>query len=108
MDFAVIIVSVIEALPNSKAGNPIANPWIRSGTFPAPNEGEAQNAESRKDFIHKMKISLKELHETMVWLKILARKRLGDCSEIPAAISECHELIAIFVSRTKTADANGR
>ena len=108
IDFAVIIVSVVEALPNSKAGNPIANPWIRSGTSPASNDGEAQSAESRKDFIHQMKISLKELRETMVWLKIIARKRLGDCSEIPAAISECHELIAIFVSRTKTADANGR
>ena len=55
-----------------------------------------------------MKISLKELRETMVWLKIIARKRLGDCSEIPAAISKCHELIAIFVSRTKIADTNGR
>ena len=80
IDFAVIIVSVVEALPNSKAGNPIANPWIRSGTSPAPNDGEAQSAESRKDFIHQMKISLKELRETMVWLKIIARKRLGDCS----------------------------
>ena len=108
IDFAVIIVSVVEALPNSKAGNHIANQWIRSGTSPAPNYGEAQSAESRKDFIHKMKISLKELRETMVWLKIIARKSLGDCSEIPAAISECNELIAIFVSSTKTADANGR
>jgi four helix bundle protein len=108
IDFAVIIVSVVEALPNSKAGNHIANQLIRSGTYPAPNYGEAQSAESRKDFIHKMKISLKELRETMVWLKIIARKRLGDCREIPAAIAECNELIAIFVSSTKTADANGR
>jgi four helix bundle protein len=95
IDFTVIIVCVVEALPNSKAGNPIANQWIRSGTSPAPNDGEAQSAESRKNFIHKMKISLKELRETMVWLKIIA-------------ISECNELIAIFVSSTKTADANGR
>ena len=108
IDFAVIIVGVIEALPNSKAGNHIANQLIRSGTSPAPNYGEAQSAESRKDFIHKMKISLKELRETMVWLKIIARKRLGNCSEISAAIAECNELIAIFVSSTKTADANGR
>jgi four helix bundle protein len=108
IEFAVIIVGVVEALPNSKAANHIANQLIRSGTAPAPNYGEAQSAESRKDFIHKMKISLKELRETMVWLKIIARKRLGDCSEIPVAISECNELIAIFVSSTKTADANGR
>jgi four helix bundle protein len=108
IEFAVIIVGVVEALPNSKAANHIANQLIRSGTAPAPNYGEAQSAESRKDFIHKMKISLKELRETMVWLKIISRKRLGDCSEIPVAIGECNELIAIFVSSTKTADTNGR
>ena len=65
IDFAVIIVGVVEALPNSMGGNHIANQLIRSGTSPAPNYGEAQSAESRKDFIHKMKISLKELRETM-------------------------------------------
>jgi len=108
IDFAVIIVGVVEALPNSKAGNHIANQLIRSGTSPAPNYGEAQSAESRKDFIHKMKISLKELRETMVWLKIITRKRLSYSDDIPAAIAECNELIAIFVSSTKTADANGR
>ncbi len=108
IDFAVTIVSVVEALPNSKAGNHIAHQLIRSGTSPAPNDGEAQSAESRKGFIHKMNISMKELRAAMVWLKIIARKRLGDCIEIPAAIAECNELIAIFVSSTKTADANGR
>ena len=107
IDFAVIIVSVVEALPNSKAGNHIANQLIRSGTSPAPNYGEAQSAESRNDFIHKMKISLKELRETMVWLKIIARKQLGRCGQKPTAIAECNELIAIFVSSTNTADANG-
>ena len=108
IDFAVTIVSVVEALPSSKAGNHIANQLIRSGTSPAPNYGEARSAESRNDFIHKMKISLKELRETLIWLKIIARKRLGHCSEIPAAIAECDALIAIFVSSTKTADENAR
>lgn len=106
IDFAVTIVSVVEALPSSKTGNHIANQLIRSGTSPAPNYAEAQSAESRNDFIHKMKISLKELRETLVWLKIIARKQLGHCSELPAAIAECDELIAIFVSSTKTAGAN--
>jgi len=101
--FAVMIVSVVEALPNTKAGNHIGNQLIRSGTSPAPNYGEAQSAESRKDFVHKMKISLKELRETMIWLRIIARKRLGDCRDVPAAIAECDELIAIFVTSTKTA-----
>jgi four helix bundle protein len=89
IDFAVAIVDVVESLPNSKAGNHIANQLIRSGTSPAPNYGEARSAESRKDFIHKMKISLKELRETMIWLKIIARKRIGHCSGLPEAISEC-------------------
>ena len=104
IDFAVTIVGVVESLPNSKAGNHIANQLIRSGTSPAPNYGEARSAESRKDFIHKMKISLKELRETMIWLKIIARKGLGHCNGIPESIAECDELIAIFVSSTRTAD----
>ena len=58
IDFAVSIIDVVEALPNSKAGNHIANQLIRSGISPAPNYGEARSAESPKDFIHKMKISL--------------------------------------------------
>jgi len=106
IDFAVAIVGVVESLPNSKAGNHIANQLIRSGTSPAPNYGDARSAESRKDFIHKMKISLNELRETMIWLKIIARKRIGHCSGLPEAIAECDELIAIFVSSTRTADEN--
>ncbi len=76
VDFAVRIINVVEALPSSKAGNHVAGQLIRSGTAPAPNYGEAQSAESRKDFIHKMKIALKELRETLIWLKIIERKTL--------------------------------
>ena len=61
-----------EALPESRAGKHIAGQLIRSGTSPAPNYGEAQSAESRKDFIHKLKIALKELRESMIWLKIVS------------------------------------
>jgi four helix bundle protein len=108
IDFAALIVGVVEALPESKAGNHIGSQLIRAGTSPAPNYGEAQSAESRKDFIHKMKISLKELRETMVWLKIIDRKSLAARSEVAKAIVECNELSAIFVASTKTADANAR
>jgi len=106
IDFAVIIIGIVESLPNSKAGNHIANQLIRSGTSPAPNYGEAQSAESRKDFIHKMKISLKELRETLVWLKVVVRRHMGNLDEVQAAINECNELVAIFVRSTKTADEN--
>ena len=104
IDFAVAIVDVVEALPPSKAGSHIAGQLIRSGTSPAPNYGEARSAESRRDFIHKMKISLKELRETMIWLKIVSRKHMIVGEGIDAAISECDELISIFVSSTRTAD----
>jgi four helix bundle protein len=108
IDFAVTIVGVVEALPDPKAGNHFGSQLIRSGTSPAPNYGEAQSAESRKDFVHKMKISLKELRETMVWLKIIDRKTLAPPNEVVKGISECIQLIAIFVASTKTADANGK
>ncbi len=104
ISFAVMVIGVVEVLPNSKAGNHIAGQLVRSGTSPAPNYGEARSAESRKDFIHKMKISLKELRESVIWLKIVLRKNLVDERLVTKAIAECGELIAIFVSSTRTAD----
>ena len=67
IDFAVHIIRTAESLPKTKVGNHIAGQLIRSGTSPAPNYGEAQSAESRSDFIHKMKVALKELRETRIW-----------------------------------------
>ena len=61
INFAVRVLNVTESLPNTKAGNHIAGQLVRSGTSPAPNYGEAQSAELRRDFVHKMKICLKEL-----------------------------------------------
>ena len=106
IDFAVVVIGVVESLPGTKAGNHIAGQLVRSGTSPAPNYGEARSAESRRDFIHKMKIALKELRETMIWLKIIERKRLVADPVLSTAIAECDELIAIFVSSTRTADGD--
>ena len=106
VDFAVRIITVIEALPSSRAGNHIAGQLVRSGTAPAPNYGEAQSAESRKDFSHKMKIALKELRETLIWLKIIDRKPLCEPAKMTDITKECDELIAIFVTSVKTAEEN--
>jgi len=106
IDFAVRIINVVEALPSSKAGNHVAGQLIRSGTAPAPNYGEAQSAESRKDFIHKMKIALKELRETLIWLKIIERKPLCEPAKMKDIRRECDELVAIFVTSVKTAEQN--
>lgn len=107
IDFAVRVMSLVEALPNNRAGNHVAGQLLRSGTAPAPNHGEAQSAESRKDFVHKMKIALKELRETHVWLLMIQRKPLIEPQEkLAPLIRECNELISIFVTSVKTADNN--
>ena len=109
IDFAVRIINVVEALPNTRAGNHIAGQLVRCGTSPAPNYGEAQSAESRNDFIHKIEIVLKELRETKVWLKIIQLKRLlKSTREIELLIAECDELISIFVTSVRTAEKNKR
>lgn len=107
LDFAVRVIEIVEALPNTRTGNHIAGQLLRCGTSPAPNYGEAQSAESRKDFVHKMKICLIELRETNVWLKIIRRRNLlKGKEELEALMVECNELISIFVKSTKTAKNN--
>jgi four helix bundle protein len=77
---------------------------VRSGTSPAPNYAEAKDAESRKDFVHKIKVVLKELRETYVWLRIIQQaKLLANVERIKGLIDECNELISIFVKSVKTA-----
>jgi len=104
INFAVRVLNVTESLPNTKAGNHIAGQLVRSGTSPAPNYGEAQSAELRRDFVHKMKICLKELRETQIWLRIIERKPMCEANRLEGIIKQCDELIAIFVSSVKTAE----
>jgi four helix bundle protein len=107
IEFAVRIIGVVESLPNTRAGNHIAGQLIRCGTSPAPNYGEAQSAESRNDFIHKIKIVLKELRETKIWLNIIQHKKLTKGSDkVNTLTIECDELISIFVASVKTAQKN--
>lgn len=105
--FSLQIIDIVEMLPNTRTGNHIAGQTLRSGTSPAFNYGEAQVAESRDDFIHKMKICLKELKETHVALQIIRRKPLvKDLIKADNAIAECKELISIFVRSVETARKN--
>ncbi len=107
IDFAVRIIHLANALPKSKIGNHISGQMIRSGTSPAPNYGEAQDAESRSDFIHKVKIILKELRETRIWLLMIAKAKLiRSVSKLQPLINECDELISIFVKSAQTARRN--
>ena len=107
INFAVLIIGVIENLPNTRTGNHIAGQLLRSGTSPAPNYGEAQSAESRKDFIHKMKIALKELRESRVWLYVIIKIQLiPEVNKVQSVLSECEEIIRIFAKSVITAEAS--
>lgn len=107
IEFALLIIRVVEMLSDNKVGNHIGGQLLRSGTSPALNYGEAQSAESRSDFIHKMKVCLKELRETTISLKIVKRKPLIKPTEIvDKTLKECDELIAIFVKSIDTAQRN--
>jgi four helix bundle protein len=109
VDFAVLIIALAESLPSSKTGSHIAGQLVRSGTSPALNYGEAQSAESRSDFIHKMKIVLKELRETSISLKLVKQTGLAESTgKLTSATNECHELIAIFAKSLQTAEMRRR
>lgn len=107
IDFSVSIIKLLDELPNTKAANHLAGQLIRSATSPALNYGEARSAESRKDFIHKFQVILKELRESFIALKIIFKARLYKREQIiRELLSECNELVAIFVKSVQTAHKN--
>lgn len=107
IQFTVQIMNLIEELPSTRMGNHVAGQLIRCGTSPAANYSEAQSAESRDDFIHKLKIALKELRETRVWLILIERKALGKpAGQVEPLLKECNELISILVASVRTARKN--
>jgi four helix bundle protein len=109
IQFSLLILNLVERLPDTRTGSHFAGQLLRSGTSPALNYGEAQVAESRNDFIHKMKICLKELKESQIALQIIRRKPLiSENAEVEQCISECKELIAIFLKSIDTANQNSR
>jgi len=107
VNFAVLIIEIANELSNTKAGNHLSGQIVRSGTSSALNYGEAQSGESRKDFIHKIKVVLKELRETYVCLKIIYKTNLYKSeNKIQVALKENNELISIFVKSVETAQKN--
>ena len=107
INFAVLIIGIANGLPATKVGNHLSGQLVRSGTSSALNYGEAQSGESRRDFIHKIKIVLKELRETMICLKIIDRSKLLPAIEkLKIALKENDELISIFVKSVETASKN--
>ncbi len=104
--FACLCLCVCDLLPNNRAGQNLENQLSRSGTAPALIYGEAQAAESPADFIHKMKLVLKEIRETRVNLRIIIEKPLSSDEKAFVALKECNELMAIFLKSIDTAKKN--
>jgi four helix bundle protein len=107
VDYTCRMIDVVEALPNSRAGIYIAGQLIRSCHSPTFNYGEAQAAESPKDFVHKMSVVLKELKECITALKIIRKKELiKPVLKLEDVYKETEELIAIVAKSIATARKN--
>jgi four helix bundle protein len=108
LEFSARIIRLVDALPQTRAANHIAGQLLRSGTSPYGNHGEVEAAESRKDFIHKLKICLKELKETKRWLRLAKRSAMAPARQMELILNETEELIRIFFSSIRTAEKNTR
>ena len=107
LDYAANSIRLVERLPNTRAGNHVAGQLLRCGTSPLPNHGEAQAAESRKDFVHKFSICLKELRESRRWLRLARRVPLIKLpTEFDPLLEETEALIKIFATSIRTAQRN--
>ena len=104
--FAARVCKVAEALPDTRLGRHVAGQIIRSGTSPAPNYEEACAAESRADFLHKMKVVLKELRETRCWLRLIIMTELLVEARLADLIEEANQSCNIIGQSIVTANQN--
>jgi four helix bundle protein len=105
LEYAARIIRLVDSLPATRAGNHVAGQLLRSGTSPLPNHGEAQAAESRADFIHKLRICHKELRESRRWLRLIKRVPLIEPpAKLDPLLEETVELIKIFWASIRTAE----
>lgn len=107
LEYAVQVVRLVEKLPNTRAGNHVASQLLRSGTSALPNHGEAEGAESRNDFIHKLGVCYKELRESRRWLLLIQRvPLLTEPEPVLEMLNETQELILIFAASIRTGRGN--
>jgi len=106
LGLATTVSGTVTQLPGNRVGLHIAGQLVRSGTAPAAHYAEAQGAESRRDFVHMLRLALKELRESLVWLCLARRTGLATDQQIESAVRECRELIAIRATSIQTARRN--
>ena len=106
LDFAARVGKLVEALPDTRLGRHVAGQLVRSGTSPAPNYAEACAAESKKDFIHKLGIALKELRESRTWIKLILKSDMLPVDRIEQLLDESNQLCNIIGKSVVTAKAS--
>ena len=106
LEFAARVGKVVDALPDTRLARHIAGQLVRSGTSPAPNYAEACAAESKRDFIHKLGIALKELRESRAWIKLILKAELLPAARISPLLDEVQQLCSILGKSIVTAKAN--
>ncbi|OGD82839.1 hypothetical protein A3J17_05100 [Candidatus Curtissbacteria bacterium RIFCSPLOWO2_02_FULL_40_11] len=102
LEFSVRIIKLAEKLPKTPAGFAVASQLIKAGTSIGANAEEAQDANSLKDFVHKMGISLRESKETRYWLKVIKLANLIEPNYVSLELAECEEIVAILTSSVKS------
>lgn len=103
LSFASMIIKIVSMLPNTIAGRRIGDQLFKAGTSSGANYQEALGAESKKDFIHKLGITLKELRESMYWLKLINKTGILKHQIISQAVKENDELVRIIAASINTA-----
>jgi four helix bundle protein len=103
LEFSAQIIRLVDALPNTRAANHVAGQLLRSGTSPFGHHGEVEAAESRTDFVHKLKVCLKELKETKRWLRLVQKSEMLPETSMAPILVENEELIRIFFTSIRTA-----
>ena len=105
LEYSAAVIRLVKELPKDREANHVAAQLLRSGTSPLPNHGEAEAAESPADFIHKLRVCLKELRETRRWLLLVQRVPLiTSQTTLRPVLAETDELIRIFVASIRTAE----
>jgi four helix bundle protein len=104
LEYGARIIRLVDALPSTRAGRHVADQLLRSATSPLGNHGELQGAESRKDFIHKLGLCLKEIEETWRWLRLVHRVPMLAPAKVEPLLVETKALVKIFSASIRTAE----
>jgi four helix bundle protein len=108
LEYSARIIRLVDALPSTRAARHVADQLLRCGTSPLANHGELQGAESRKDFIHKLGLCLKEIDEAWRWLRLIHRVPMLPPGKVEPLLTETNALIKIFAASIRTAEKNQR